>query len=125
MQYMYQGFFILLYRVIAVLSPWYFWCNSRIGLFVVIELKDVLNNKGVIITMNNNPNVSVNFNLFNLAVVCSLVLAVVKLVGLANISWLIVFLPVIAILAIDLVALLVFVVIALIIYLVHRNKKGM
>lgn len=75
--------------------------------------------------MNNNPNVSVNFNLFNLAVVCSLVLAVVKLVGLANISWLIVFLPVIAILAIDLVALLVFVVIALIIYLVHRNKKGM
>ena len=75
--------------------------------------------------MNNNPNVSIDFNLFNLAVVCSLVLAVVKLVGLANISWLIVFLPMIAILAIDLVALLVFVVIALIVYLVHRNKKGM
>lgn len=73
--------------------------------------------------MNNNPNVSVNFNLFNLAVVCSLVLAVVKLVGLANISWLIVFIPMIAILAIDLVALLLFLVIALVIYLVH--KKGM
>lgn len=71
--------------------------------------------------MNNNPNVSINFNLFNLAVICSLVLAVVKLVGLANISWLIVFLPMIAILAIDLVALLVFVVIALVIYLVHHN----
>lgn len=75
--------------------------------------------------MNNNPNISVNFNLFNLAVVCSLVLAVVKLVGLANISWLIVFLPMIAILAIDLVALLLFLVIALVIYLLHRNKKGM
>ena len=75
--------------------------------------------------MNNNPNVSVNFNLFNLAVVCSLVLAVVKLIGLANISWLIVFLPMIAVLVIDLVALLVFLVIALVIYLVHRNKKGM
>lgn len=75
--------------------------------------------------MNNNPNVSINFNLFNLAVVCSLVLAVVKLVGLANISWLVVFLPMIAILVIDLVALLVFLVIALVIYLVHRNKKGM
>ena len=74
--------------------------------------------------MNNNPNVSVNFNLFNLAVICSLVLAVVKLVGLANISWLVVFLPMIAILAIDLVALLLFLVIALVIYLVH-NKKGM
>lgn len=74
--------------------------------------------------MNNNPNVSVNFNLFNLAVICSLVLAVVKLVGLASISWLIVFLPVVAILVIDLVALLVFVVIAFVIYLV-RNKKGM
>lgn len=73
--------------------------------------------------MNNNPNISVNFNLFNLAVVCSLVLAVVKLVGLANISWLVVFLPMIAILAIDLVALLLFLVIALVIYLVH--KKGM
>ncbi|MFR0541822.1 hypothetical protein ACLUXR_00495 [Limosilactobacillus reuteri subsp. suis] len=74
-------------------------------------------------TMNNNPNVNIDFNLFNLAVVCSLVLAVVKLVGLANISWLIVFLPMIAILVIDLVALLVFFVIALVIYLVH--KKGM
>lgn len=73
--------------------------------------------------MNNNPNVSINFNLFSLAVVCSLVLAVVKLVGLANISWLVVFLPMIAILVIDLLALLVFVVIALVIYLVH--KKGM
>lgn len=73
--------------------------------------------------MNNNPNISVNFNLFNLTVICSLVLAVIKLLGLANISWLIVFLPMIAILAIDLVALLVFVVIALVIYLVH--KKGM
>ena len=75
--------------------------------------------------MNNNPNINVNFNLFNLAVVCSLVLAVVKLVGLASISWLVVFLPMIAILVIDLVALLVFLVIALVIYLVHRNKKGM
>lgn len=73
--------------------------------------------------MNNNSNINVNFNLFNLAVICSLVLAVVKLVGLANISWLIVFLPMIAILVIDLLALLVFVVIALIVYLVH--KKGM
>lgn len=75
--------------------------------------------------MNNNPNINIDFNLFSLAVVCSLILAVVKLVGLANISWLVVFFPMIAILAIDLVALLVFVVIALIIYLVHRNKKGM
>ena len=75
--------------------------------------------------MNNNPNVSVNFNLFNLAVVCSLALAVAKLCGLASISWLVVFLPMIAILAIDFVALLVFVVIAFVIYLVHRNKKGM
>lgn len=75
--------------------------------------------------MNNNPKINVNFNLFNVAVICSLVLAVVKLVGLANISWLIVFLPVVTILAIDLVALLVFVVIALIVYLLHRNKKGM
>ena len=73
--------------------------------------------------MNNNSNINVNFNLFNLAVICSLVLAVVKLVGLANISCLIVFLPMIAILVIDLLALLVFVVIALIVYLVH--KKGM
>lgn len=73
--------------------------------------------------MNNNPNVSVNFNLFNLAIICSLVLAVVKLTGLASISWLIVFMPMIAILVIDLVALLVFVAIALVIYLVH--KKGM
>lgn len=75
--------------------------------------------------MNNNPNVSVNFNLFNLAVICSLVLAVVKLCGLASISWLIVFIPVIAILVIDLVFVVVFFVIALLIYLVHRNKKGM
>ncbi|WP_323074601.1 hypothetical protein [Limosilactobacillus reuteri] len=75
--------------------------------------------------MNNNPNINIDFNLFNLAVVCSLVLAVVKLCGLASISWLVVFLPVISILAIDLVALLVFLVIALVIYLVHRNKKGM
>lgn len=74
--------------------------------------------------MNNNPNINVNFNLFNLAVVCSLVLAVVKLVGLASISWLIVFLPMIILLGIDLVALLLFLVIALVIYLVH-NKKGM
>lgn len=74
--------------------------------------------------MNNNPKINIDFNLFNLAVVCSLVLAVVKLCGLASISWLIVFFPMIAILAIDLVALLVFVVIALVIYLV-RNKKGM
>ena len=73
--------------------------------------------------MNNNPNISVNFNLFNLAVVCSLVLAVVKLVGLASISWLIVFLPMIILIVIDLAALLLFVVIALVIYLVH--KKGM
>lgn len=73
--------------------------------------------------MNNNPNVSINFNLFNLAVVCSLALAVAKLCGLANISWLVVFLPIISILVIDLVALLVFLVIALVIYLVH--KKGM
>lgn len=77
----------------------------------------------MIIDMNNNPNVSVNFNLFNLAIICSLVLAVVKLTGLASISWLIVFMPMIAILVIDLVALLVFVAIALVIYLVH--KKGM
>lgn len=69
--------------------------------------------------MTNNSD----FNLFNLAIICSLVLAVVKLVGLANISWLIVFLPMITIMVIDLVALLVFVVIALIVYLVH--KKGM
>lgn len=76
--------------------------------------------------MNNNPNVSVNFNLFSLAVICSLALAVVKLTGLASISWLIVFIPMIILLGIDLVALLLFVVIALVIYLVHRsNKKGM
>lgn len=74
-------------------------------------------------TMNNNPHVNIDFNLFSLAVVCSLVLAVVKLAGLASISWLIVFLPVIAILAIDLVFVVVFLVIALVIYLVH--KKGM
>ena len=75
--------------------------------------------------MNNNPNVSVNFNLFNLAVVCSLVLAVAKLCFNVSISWLVVFLPMIAILVIDLVALLLFLVIAFVIYLVHRNKKGM
>lgn len=74
--------------------------------------------------MNNNPNINIDFNLFNLAVVCSFVLAVVKLVGLANISWLVVFFPMIILLVIDLLALLVFVVIALVIYLV-RNKKGM
>ena len=71
--------------------------------------------------MTNNSD----FNLFNLAVICSLVLAVVKLTGLANISWLVVFFPMIILLVIDLLALLVFVVIALVIYLVHRNKKGM
>ena len=70
--------------------------------------------------MTNNSD----FNLFSLAVICSLVLAVVKLVGLANISWLIVFIPVIAILTIDLVFVVVFLVIAIVIYLVH-NKKGM
>ena len=69
--------------------------------------------------MTNNSD----FNLFSLAVICSLVLAVAKLCFNVSISWLIVFLPVIAILVIDLVALLVFVVIALIVYLVH--KKGM
>ncbi|WP_438768943.1 hypothetical protein ACSX1G_04735 [Limosilactobacillus reuteri] len=72
--------------------------------------------------MTNNSD----FNLFSLAIICSLVLAVVKLCGLANISWLIVFLPMIAILVIDLVFVVVFLVIALVIYLVHRsNKKGM
>ena len=76
-------------------------------------------------TMDNNPNINVNFNLFNLAVICSLVLAVVKLAGLASISWLIVFMPMIVILTIDLVALLLFLIIAFVIYLVHRNKKGM
>ena len=75
--------------------------------------------------MNNNPKINVNFNLFNLAVVCSLVLAVVKLAGLESISWLIVFMPMIILIVIDLAALLVFLVIALVIYLVHRNKKGM
>lgn len=110
-------------KTLSVLSSCRRQCNSGSGLFVVIELKDVLS-KGVIITMNNNPNISVNFNLFNLAVICSLVLAVVKLTGLASISWLIVFFPVIAIEVIDFVALLVFVVIVFVIYLV-RNKKGM
>ena len=71
--------------------------------------------------MTNNSD----FNLFNLAVICSLVLAVVKLCGLASISWLVVFMPVIAILVIDLVFVVVFLVIALVIYLVHHNKKGM
>ncbi len=70
--------------------------------------------------MTNNSD----FNLFSLAIVCSLVLAVVKLCGLASISWLVVFFPMIILLVIDLLALLVFVVIALVIYLV-RNKKGM
>lgn len=73
--------------------------------------------------MNNNPNVSINFNLFNLAVICSLVLAVIKLCGLSSISWLIVFMPMIILIVIDLAALLVFLVIALVIYLLH--KKGM
>ena len=75
--------------------------------------------------MNNNQHVNIDFNLFSLAVVCSLVLAVVKLAGLASISWLIVFMPMIILIVIDLAALLVFLVIALVIYLVHRNKKGM
>lgn len=76
--------------------------------------------------MNNNQHVNIDFNLFSLAFVCSFVLAVVKLIGLANISWLVVFIPVIAILTIDLVFVVVFLVIALVIYLVHRsNKKGM
>lgn len=75
--------------------------------------------------MNNNPHVNIDFNLFSLAVVCSLVLAVVKLCGLASISWLIVFLPVIAVLVIDLFFVVVFLLIALVIYLLHRNKKGM
>ena len=70
--------------------------------------------------MTNNSD----FNLFSLAVICSLVLAVAKLCFNVSISWLIVFMPMIAILAVDLLALLVFVVIALVIYLV-RNKKGM
>lgn len=73
--------------------------------------------------MNNNPNINVNFNLFSLAVICSLVLAVVKLCGLSSISWLIVFMPMIILIVIDLAALLVFLVIALVIYLLH--KKGM
>lgn len=73
--------------------------------------------------MNNNQHVNIDFNLFSLAIVCSLVLAVVKLAGLASISWLIVFIPIIILLVIDLVALLLFLVIALVIYLVH--KKGM
>lgn len=71
--------------------------------------------------MTNNSD----FNLFNLAVVCSLVLAVVKLCGLASISWLVVFLPMIILLVIDLVFVVVFLVIAFVVYLVHRNKKGM
>ncbi|QDK48708.1 hypothetical protein [Limosilactobacillus reuteri] len=75
--------------------------------------------------MNNNPKINIDFNLFNLAVICSLALAVAKLCGLASISWLVVFLPMIAILVIDLVFVVVFLVIALVIYLVHRSKKGM
>lgn len=74
--------------------------------------------------MNNNPHVNIDFNLFNLAVICSLVLAVAKLCFNVSISWLVVFFPMIILLVIDLLALLVFVVIALVIYLVH-NKKGM
>lgn len=75
--------------------------------------------------MNNNQHVNIDFNLFSLAIVCSLVLAVVKLTGLASISWLIVFIPVIAVLVIDLFFVVVFLLIALVIYLLHRNKKGM
>lgn len=75
--------------------------------------------------MNNNPNINVNFNLFNLAVVCSLVLAVAKLCFNVSISWLIVFIPVIAVLVIDLFFVVVFLLIALVIYLLHRNQKGM
>lgn len=74
--------------------------------------------------MNNNPHVNIDFNLFSLAVICSLVLAVAKLCFNVSISWLVVFFPMIILLVIDLLALLVFVVIALVIYLVH-NKKGM
>ena len=74
--------------------------------------------------MNNNPNINIDFNLFNLAIVCSLVLAVVKLFFNVSISWLIVFLPMIILIVIDLAALLLFVVIAFVIYLVH-HKKGM
>lgn len=69
--------------------------------------------------MTNNSD----FNLFSLAIICSLVLAVAKLCFNVSISWLVVFLPMIAILAIDLVFVVVFLVIALVIYLVH--KKGM
>lgn len=71
--------------------------------------------------MTNNSD----FNLFSLAVICSLVLAVAKLCFNVSISWLIVFMPMIILLVIDLVALLLFLVIALVIYLVHHNKKGM
>ena len=73
--------------------------------------------------MNNNQHVNIDFNLFNLAVICSLALAVAKLCFNVSISWLIVFMPMIILLGIDLLALLVFVVIALVIYFVH--KKGM
>lgn len=74
--------------------------------------------------MNNNPHVNIDFNLFSLAVICSLVLAVAKLAGLASISWLIVFMPIIILLGIDLVFVVLFLAIALVIYLVHK-KKGM
>lgn len=74
--------------------------------------------------MNNNPHVNIDFNLFSLAVICSLALAVSKLCFNVSISWMIVFMPMIILLGIDLVALLLFLVIALVIYLVH-NKKGM
>lgn len=74
--------------------------------------------------MNNNQHVNIDFNLFNLAIVCSLVLAVAKLCFNVSISWLVVFFPMIAILVIDLVFVVLFLVIALVIYLV-RNKKGM
>lgn len=70
--------------------------------------------------MTNNSD----FNLFSLAVICSLVLAVAKLCFNVSISWLVVFLPMIILIVIDLAALLVFLVIALVVYLV-RNKKGM
>ena len=74
--------------------------------------------------MNNNQHVNIDFNLFSLAVICSLVLAVAKLAGLASISWLIVFMPIIILLGIDLVFVVLFLAIALVIYLVHK-KKGM
>ena len=56
--------------------------------------------------MNSNSNLNIGLNLFSSDVICSLVLAVAKLVGIANISWLSVFLPMIAVVIIDLVFLL-------------------